>query len=70
MIDPETGEPHTAHTTLNVPLVLATRERYFELSGTGKLADIAPTILTYLDLDIPAEMTGISRLVRSTANVA
>ena len=34
------------------------------LEGVGKLADIAPTILTYLDMDIPPEMTGINRLVR------
>ncbi len=63
MIDPETGQPHTAHTTLKVPLVMAVPGDNARLEGTGKLADIAPTILTYLDMDIPPEMTGINRLV-------
>ncbi|MEE9465610.1 MAG: 2,3-bisphosphoglycerate-independent phosphoglycerate mutase [Candidatus Neomarinimicrobiota bacterium] len=70
MIDPETGEIHTAHTTLNVPLVLAAPDKNIELSGTGKLADIAPTILTYLDLEIPPAMTGTSRLVGRAVHVA
>ena len=64
MIDPETGQPHTAHTTLKVPFVMVVPGNNAQLEGVGKLADIAPTILTYLDMDIPPEMTGINRLVR------
>ncbi len=64
MVDPVTGKPHTAHTTLPVPFVLDCHENNLSLSGKGKLADIAPTILDYLHLPIPAEMDGSSLLVR------
>ncbi len=70
MIDTETGQPHTAHTTLPTPFVMVAPEKNLHLEGTGKLADIAPTILTYLGLEIPPEMTGISRLVRATSVAA
>ena len=70
MIDPDSGQPHTAHTTLNVPLVLVAPEGGVGLAGAGVLADIAPTILAYLGLEVPAEMTGTSRLVRIAAHVA
>ncbi len=63
MIDPDTGRPHTAHTTLDVPFVMLTPEGDRGLQGSGRLADIAPTILDYLGLDIPPEMNGRSRLV-------
>src|SRR5439155_1291023 len=62
MRDPETGGPHTAHTTNPVPVLL--------LGGgsaslsTGRLADIAPTLLELMDLPQPAEMTGRSLLHR------
>jgi len=67
MIDPATGEPHTAHTTLDVPFLLAAPVDGVYLEGIGKLADIAPTILTYLELEIPREMTGENHLVRNLA---
>ncbi len=70
MIDPNSGQPHTAHTTLNVPLVLVAPEGGVGLAGAGVLADIAPTILAYLGLEVPAEMTGTSRLVRIAVHVA
>ena len=70
MIDTETGQPHTAHTTLPTPFVMIATENTARLEGTGKLADIAPTILTYLGLEIPPEMTGICRLVRATSFAA
>jgi 2,3-bisphosphoglycerate-independent phosphoglycerate mutase len=66
MIDPETGEPHTAHTTNPVPLVLVNPPRWvdgLDGSGAGKLADIAPTVLGLLGLQQPAAMTGRSLLV-------
>ena len=62
MIDPETGQPHTTHTTLDVPFVMVDPNGARNLEGKGKLADIAPTILAYLSIDQPAEMDGVSRL--------
>ncbi|HWU25649.1 MAG TPA: 2,3-bisphosphoglycerate-independent phosphoglycerate mutase [Rhizomicrobium sp.] len=59
MRDPETGEPHTAHTTLDVPIIIVNAKRKFTLSH-GKLADIAPTLLDLVGLKIPAAMTGRS----------
>lgn len=61
MRDPETGGPHTAHTTNPVPLVLlGARNR--SLLADGRLADIAPTLLELMDLPKPPEMTGVSLL--------
>ena len=64
MIAPETNKPHTAHTTLPVPFAVDDPNQEWELTGTGKLADVAPTILTYLGISQPSEMTGISLLKR------
>lgn len=58
MIDYKTGEPHTAHTTNIVPLVLIGVEGVQLKSG--KLADLAPTMLDLMELPKPAEMTGES----------
>lgn len=58
MIDYKTGEPHTAHTTNVVPLVLIGVEGV-QLK-TGKLADLAPTMLDLMGLQKPEEMTGES----------
>ena len=66
MVDPETGGPHTAHTTNPVPLVLV-QEGDMALDcvlADGQLGDLAPTILHLMDLDQPAEMTGRSLLRR------
>jgi len=61
MRDPETGGPHTAHTTNPVPLLLlGARNR--ALVGEGRLADIAPTLLELMELPKPKEMTGHSLL--------
>lgn len=59
MKDPVTGGPHTAHTTNPVPVFLMGAPGGAKLHG-GKLADIAPTMLQLLDLDVPDEMTGRS----------
>ncbi len=56
MINPETGGVHTAHTNLPVPLIYFGRDA--EPAETGRLSDLAPTILTLLGQEIPAEMTG------------
>ena len=59
MIDYETKKPWTAHTTNPVECVIAGVGEV-ELRDDGRLADIAPTILDLLDMDVPAEMTGTS----------
>lgn len=59
MRDPETGRPHTAHTTNPVPCVLVGREG-LRLRAGGRLADVAPTLLRLLGLPAPAAMTGHS----------
>jgi 2,3-bisphosphoglycerate-independent phosphoglycerate mutase len=58
MIDPDTNEPHTAHTTNLVPFLLVMDGYNGELKRGGKLADIAPTILTIMGIPIPSEMDG------------
>ena len=62
MIDYKTGEPHTAHTTNPVPLMLVGIENV-ELKE-GKLADLAPTMLDIMGLEKPEEMTGKSIIIR------
>jgi 2,3-bisphosphoglycerate-independent phosphoglycerate mutase len=58
MIDPETGGPHTAHTTNPVPLVALHDEGIPKLRAGGALCDVAPTILRMMGIGQPAEMTG------------
>lgn len=58
MIDLKTGGPHTAHTTSPVPLVVLDRDGDRPLRGGGALRDVGPTILEFLNLERPAEMTG------------
>ena len=58
MIDPETGGPHTAHTTSPVPFVVVDPDGERPLRRGGALCDVAPTILTMLGLEHPPEMTG------------
>ena len=64
MIDYETGEPHTAHTTNPVPFILVNAEPDMKLREGGCLADIAPTLLEIMGLEQPAEMTGKSLIVK------
>ena len=61
MIDYKTGEPHTAHTTNPVPLILVTKDESLKVKS-GKLADLAPTMLEILGIEKPKEMTGESIL--------
>ena len=62
MKDFVTGEPHTAHTTGPVPLVLVAPPKGVAAIQSGRLADVAPTMLALLNLAQPAEMTGHSLL--------
>ena len=61
MIDYKTGEPHTAHTTNPVPLMLVGMENV--KLKEGKLADLAPTMLQIMGLEKPSEMTGESIII-------
>jgi 2,3-bisphosphoglycerate-independent phosphoglycerate mutase len=58
MRDPETGQPHTAHTVGPVPFVYVGRKA--TLRSGGALRDIAPTVLQLMGLPKPAAMTGES----------
>jgi len=69
MKDPETGEPHTAHTTGPVPAVLVAPPAGVTGIDNGRLADVAPTLLALLGLAQPAEMSGHS-LLRQTLRAA
>ena len=60
MVDPETGAPHTAHTTNPVPVMVVGSQATG--LADGRLADIAPTMLALLGVAQPAEMTGVSLL--------
>ena len=59
MIDPETGGPHTAHTTNPVPFIVVDSDGDRPLRSGGALCDVGPTLLTMLGLEQPAEMTGV-----------
>ena len=60
MVDPETGGPHTAHTVNPVPVVLIGGPTGAKLRAGGRLADLAPSLLALMGLDLPQEMTGKS----------
>jgi 2,3-bisphosphoglycerate-independent phosphoglycerate mutase len=62
LVDYKTGEPFTAHTTNPVPFILVNYKDDVTLKEGGKLADIAPTLLELMEIEIPAEITGESLL--------
>ncbi|MBE88415.1 MAG: phosphoglycerate mutase (2,3-diphosphoglycerate-independent) [Rhodospirillaceae bacterium] len=68
MLDPDIGGPHTAHTCNLVPFVLIGDGLASVILEDGKLADVSPTVLALMGLDMPAEMTGrpLLRLTEST----
>jgi len=71
MRDPETGQPHTAHTTFPVPVVLMGGPPGANRLHDGRLADVAPTLLALMGLPQPKAMTGRPLLDASrTANRA
>jgi len=63
MVDPETGGPHTAHTTNPVPVMMFGGPDGASLAH-GRLADLAPTLLELMGLEQPPEMTGKSLIRR------
>ena len=58
MTDSKTHQPHTAHTTSLVPFVCVTDQPYKVLHTQGGLEDVAPTLLRFLNISQPANMTG------------
>ena len=64
LLDYETGKPHTAHTTNQVPFILVNYDKDYTLREGGCLADIAPTLIEMMGMEQPAEMTGKSLLVK------
>jgi len=62
MVDPGDGGPHTAHTTNPVPIWWVTRDPGGRRLVDGGLADLAPTLLELVGLDVPTQMTGRSLL--------
>ncbi|MEN8626232.1 2,3-bisphosphoglycerate-independent phosphoglycerate mutase [Psychrobacter proteolyticus] len=61
MQDYESGQVHTQHTTEHVPLIYV-GEQKLQVRRGGKLSDVAPTILSLMNVDAPTEMTGESLL--------
>ena len=59
MVNPQTGAPHTAHTTNLVPVILFNGPEGATLNA-GRLADLAPSLLDLMGLEQPEEMTGVS----------
>lgn len=64
LIDEETGEPFTAHTTNQVPFILVNADPSYKLREGGCLADIAPTLIEMMGMEQPKEMTGKSLIVK------
>lgn len=63
MIDPDNGETFTAHTTNRVPFALITDDFKGSLRSGGRLADVAPTILSLMKIRKPKEMEGINLII-------
>jgi 2,3-bisphosphoglycerate-independent phosphoglycerate mutase len=65
MIAPETGAPHTAHTSNPAPFILCDPTHQWKLREVGALEDIAPTLLALLGISPPPEMTGDNLIIDS-----
>ncbi len=63
LVDYETGDPFTAHTTNPVPFILVNADPSWKLREGGCLADIAPTLIQLMGMEQPKEMTGKSLLI-------
>mgnify|MGYP005790997543 CR=1 FL=1 len=64
LVDYETSEPFTAHTTNPVPFILVNYDSAYTLREGGCLADIVPTLIEMMGMEQPKEMTGKSLLIR------
>lgn len=64
LVDYETHEPFTAHTTNPVPFILVNYDKDYTLAEGGCLADIIPTMIQMMGMEKPAEMTGKSLLIK------
>jgi len=64
LIDYETNEPYTAHTTNPVPFILVNYDKDYTLAEGGVLADIVPTLIDMMGMEKPKEMTGKSLLIK------
>ena len=64
LIDYETGDSFTAHTTNPVPFILVNADPAYKLREGGCLADIVPTLIEIMGLEQPVEMTGKSLIVK------
>ncbi len=65
MVDYETGEPWTAHTTNPVPFILVNADPSYKLREGGKLCDIIPTMIELMGMEKPEEMTGESLIIKA-----
>lgn len=66
MLDYETGQVHTQHTTEKVPLIYINKKAHHQqihVRDEGKLSDVAPTILALMGVEQPKEMSGTSLLI-------
>ena len=63
LVDNETGEAFTAHTTNPVPFILVNADPKYTLREGGCLADIIPTLIELMGMEKPEEMTGESLLI-------
>jgi len=69
MRDPDTGEPHTAHTLNKVPILLVNSPDPDVTLTHGCLADVSPTLLELLKIPQPEEMTGRSLIAKQNTTV-
>ena len=59
MVNQETGQPHTAHTNFPIPLVyVGDQHREFKAIEDGRLSDLAPSMLSMMQIPTPKAMTG------------
>ena len=64
LVDYDTNEAFTAHTTNEVPFILVNYEEGYTLRENGCLADIVPTLIEIMGKEQPVEMTGKSLLIK------
>ena len=65
MVDPQTGEPFTAHTTGPVPFILVSEQhKNAKLKENGRLCDIVPTLMDVMGMEKPSEMSGESLVIK------